>query len=114
MAFRRWACLDAVAGAFLVVSDVCEWDARAALKNPSAIFRGLDLSVGKKMADLATLPKVWWTGNTVNSKSLPNYEQSYHFKNMVGWSEALEVRRRIIGETERWFVLIPLRERLKP
>ena len=33
---------------------------------------------------------------------------------MVSWSEALEVRRRIIGETERWFVLIPLRERLKP
>ena len=71
--------------------------------------------MGKKMADLATLPKVsGWTGNTVNSKSLPNYEQSYHFKNMVAWSEALEVRRRIIGETERRFVLIPLRERLKP
>ena len=69
VASRRWACLDAVAGAFLVVSDVCEWDARAALKNPSAIFRGLDLSVGKKMADLATLPKVsGWTGHTVNSK----------------------------------------------
>ena len=36
------------------------------------------------------------------SKLYQNYE-FHSFKNMVGWSEALQVRRRIIGEGDRWF-----------